>query len=455
MLVTEKEITIASPSGGDLISSIEQSVAAQLADDEIPVRFVVTDSSSDSFTCEVGVLSDPHFGFASRTQPIFDLNRRPWDNANEFNIALLIPTGVGCEMGGHSGDGGAVARLFGSICDNLITHPNVVNAADVNELPDNGLYVEGSIITQLLMGTVGLRKVRSNRILMIVDEHHEPIFHEMAINSVSAARAAMGIDCPLVVQLEKPAILRALSSGSGRAVGRIECLEQICHVIEENLDDIDAVALSTLINLPGHFHADYFKPEAEEMVNPWGGVEAMLTHALSSIYQIPTAHAPMMNSSEVMNLDVGIVDPRKAAEAVSNTYLHCVLKGLHRAPQLVAGLHPESQSVLDATNISCLVIPDGCLGLPLLAAIEQGIHVIAVRDRHCRMRNDLSALPFSSNKLHYAENYLEAAGLVVALKAGVCVDAARRPLLPTKIKHSKFQESHLANPVQEGSLEDR
>ena len=64
------------------------------------------------------------------------------------------------------------------------------------------------------------------------------------------------------------------------------------------------------------------------MVNPWGGVEAILTHAISMLYNLPSAHSPMMTSNEVMNLDVGIVDPRKSAEAVSTTYLHCILKVL-------------------------------------------------------------------------------------------------------------------------------
>ena len=56
------------------------------------------------------------------------------------------------------------------------------------------------------------------------------------------------------------------------------------------------------------------------MVNPWGGVEAMLTHALSSTYNIPTAHSPMFESREIANMDPGIVDPRMAAEAVSSDF---------------------------------------------------------------------------------------------------------------------------------------
>jgi hypothetical protein len=68
-------------------------------------------------------------------------------------------------------------------CDTLITHPNVVNAADINELPENGLHVEGSVISRLMMGTVGLQKVRSNRVMMIVDEHADKMFHEQELHA--------------------------------------------------------------------------------------------------------------------------------------------------------------------------------------------------------------------------------------------------------------------------------
>ena len=78
---------------------------------------------------------------------------------------MLVPTGIGAAIGGHAGDATPVARLLASICDRLVTHPNVVNASDINELPENGLYVEGSVISRLLMGTAGLQPVRSNRVL--------------------------------------------------------------------------------------------------------------------------------------------------------------------------------------------------------------------------------------------------------------------------------------------------
>src|SRR5207249_3122152 len=142
----------------------------------------------------------------------------------------------------------------------------------------------------------------------------------------------------------------------------------------------DAVAISSVIDVPHEFHQGYFDAGGE-MVNPWGGVEAMLTHALSSLYEVPTAHSPMFESREIANADPGIVDPRMAAEAVSVTFLQCILKGLQRSPRIVTVPEAMNQpGVFTAADIACLIIPDGCLGLPTLAALEQGITVIAVHE---------------------------------------------------------------------------
>ena len=59
-----------------------------------------------------------------------------------MNIVMIIPTGIGCEIGGHCGDGNAAARLLGACCDTLVLHPNVVNASVINEMPANSLYVD-------------------------------------------------------------------------------------------------------------------------------------------------------------------------------------------------------------------------------------------------------------------------------------------------------------------------
>ena len=79
------------------------------------------------------------------------------------------------------------------------------------------------------------------------------------------------------------------------------------------------------------------------------------------------------------------------------------------------------------------MIPDGCVGLPLLAAVEQGIPVIAVRENENRMSNDLRELPFKPGQLIVVNNYLEAVGAMQALRAGVALDSVRRPLAPTTV----------------------
>jgi len=156
----------------------------------------------------------------------------------------------------------------------------------------------------------------------------------------------------------------------------------------------------------------------------------------------------MFESREIANLDVGVVDPRMSAEAISACFLHGILKGLHRSPRIVRdrsafGYH----GVLTAEDVSCLVIPDGCVGLPTLAAIEQGIPVIAVRENRNRMDNDLTRLPFRKGKLFLVENYLEAVGVMTALKAGVTLNSVRRPLKKTRVECDRVRDQ-VAPPLE-------
>jgi hypothetical protein len=48
------------------------------------------------------------------------------------------------------------------------------------------------------------------------------------------------------------------------------------------------------------------------------------------------------------------------------------------------------------------------------------------------MQNDLSLYPFRSDKLFIVDNYLEAAGVMAALRAGVSPHTVRRPLAYTR-----------------------
>ncbi len=433
MKIAERELFIPLTEPAQVsISTLRRSVINLLGDDEKAVRFVITRSDTDGVVCELGFVKGTMERRDARS--IFEFRKRTHEDAGSFNAVFLVPTGVGAEIGGHSGDAGPVGKLLAASCDHLITHPNVGNAADINELPDNALYVEGSVISDFLMGNVGLAKVRSNRVLVLMERHQDPWFMDATINMASAARAAAGIDVSRVVVLEKNFTMRSVYSPSGRASGIVEGMECVCAAMDLWRHEYDAVAVASLIQVPAHYHHDYFADESDAMVNPWGGVEAMLTHTLSLLYHVPTAHAPMMTSREVQTLDYGPVEPRKAAEPVSATYLFSVLKGLHRSPRIVSPSPvPGLSGMFTAENVHCLVIPDSCVGLPTLAALEQGIAVIAVRGNHNRMSNRLANLPFAPGKLHFVENYLEAAGVMTAMRAGISLESVRRPLLPTPV----------------------
>jgi hypothetical protein len=312
----------------------------------------------------------------------------------------------------------------------------VVNASDVNEQPGNALYVEGSVICRLMMGAVGLQKVRQNRVLLVTEERPEaPHIVDNTINCAEGARATLGMDIQDVVVLEEGLEMRTGVADSGRVTGAINGLQNLLEILQAKRGQYDAVALATRITPhidTVELHRAYF---GEGGPNPWGGVEAVLTHTTSTVLNAPTAHAPTMSSEAIRTERWGIVEPRKAAEVISSTYLFCVLKGLNRAPRVVTGVTGAYEpSMLTAEDVSCLVIPDGCVGLPTLAAVQQGIPVIAVRNNTNLMRNDLSELPFAAGQLKYAENYYEAAGIMAAMRTGVASSTLARPMAPIRIE---------------------
>jgi hypothetical protein len=438
MQIRERRFRAAAPSADQQwLPTVLAAARREVTDDELLLRVIVDETDKSGACGEALVMSGDILSLHPVDDP-FLLNPRPFENCETFNAALLVPTGVGAEVGGHAGDAGPLTKLLGSICDAVVTHPNVVNASDINEAPANCHYVEGSVLTRLLLGNVALQPVRKNRVLLVIDDHPDSYFTTAATNAANAGRASYGLDCSAILKLNPGVRLSVSYSSTGRAVGQVTNLDLLLSKLLELRHQYDAVAVSSVINVPPGYHQKYFD-SAGEMVNPWGGVEAMLTHTLSTVLSVPTAHSPMFETRDIANSDPGIVDARMAAEAVSLTFLQCILKGLQRSPRIVTA-DLGRPGLLDVTNVSCLIIPDGCLGVPTLAALVQGIPVIAVRENRSLMRNDLRSLPWAEGQLHIVENYWEAAGVVAALKAGIDPASVRRPLnkiLPETV-HASF-----------------
>ena len=68
-----------------------------------------------------------------------------------------------------------------------------MNASDLNEMPANAMYVEGNHLDRFLQGKLFLQKVRSNKVLVVVNKADY-----QSINAVSAARATLGLDAEIL-----------------------------------------------------------------------------------------------------------------------------------------------------------------------------------------------------------------------------------------------------------------
>ena len=325
-------------------------------------------------------------------------------------VVVIVPTGIGAEIGGHAGDANPVVKLLGAASDLVITHPNVVNASDINEMPSNCWYVDGWLLDAFLEGRTRLRPVSRNRILVVANK---PIPPEL-VNAVSAARVTIGATVeilPLDIPLRLIGTMQPDGSADGRVYGWKELVQQV------RSHDFDALAIWSKVEVEPDVALHYVTHGG---VNPWGAVEARASRLISERLKKPVAHAP--RESGALGDFQEVVDPRLAAEIVSVCYLHSVLKGLHRAPQ------PSANVGLSVEEVTCLVSPAGCVGQPHRACQAAGIPIVVVAEN----TTVLKAPPPTGSIV--VSDYLAAAGVLSAYRAGVGVASVRRPISATKIK---------------------
>ena len=121
-----------------------------------------------------------------------------------YNVVLIIPTGVGAAIGGYAGDALPIARAVSQICDRLITHPNVLNGAQLYYPITNALYVEGYALDRFAKGDWGLNPVRQNAIGLILDQGIEPELRLRHLQVSDAARATLGLNLTDYVVTDEP-----------------------------------------------------------------------------------------------------------------------------------------------------------------------------------------------------------------------------------------------------------
>jgi hypothetical protein len=276
-------------------------------------------------------------------------------------------------------------------------------------MPHNALYVEGSLLDGFLRGELHLEKVKSNKVLVAVNKPTKP----ETINAVNAARATIGLRAE-IVELETPLIMKGWVR-EGVAEGTFSGVKELVEQVRPM--NFDALAIASEIEVLQETALKYFR--GEEQINPWGGIEAIVSKLIAEVLMKPVAHAPIENEDtkeddELFNILYNeVVDPRRAAEVCSNCYVHSVLRGLHTAPRIKTKHQIVEGDRVLRSSVACLVSPDGCIGPPHNACFKAGIPVIAVKE------NKTSYKMYNSNNIIYVENYLEAAGLVNCIMAGI------------------------------------
>ena len=407
-------------------------VAAPMADlatsGAYPLRLAIVDFVDDRAIVEATVVrtESGERGFAPRIEDIeLIAPRRKTHASPPMTVVQVVPTGIRCEFGGYAGDACPATNLLAAAADFVVAHPNAVNASDLNEMAGNVLYVEGKSLDDFLLGRLALRRTTANRIGTFIDPTGSAYIDDVE-NALNAARAVGGIDCGLHTVLRREIGARIEWSEKGCAVGTIEHPEAILEAVERLIaEGAEAVGgVSVIHGVSG----EMFQQHLSGLIpNPSGGVEAIITHLVSRIHRIPTAHAPLPYYQDVKGKDVR--NPRASAEFISTPHYYSVLKGLSKAPAVVplTDLDSAPAQTLTVNNVAAVVMPADCLGgIPALAAEFSGIPLIAVRENETILNVTNEKMGFEN--VIEVESYLEASGVLLALKQGISLESLRRPL---------------------------
>jgi hypothetical protein len=339
-------------------------------------------------------------------------------------VVSVIPTGIGCDIGGYAADAAPATALLASCTDLLITNPNAVNASNFIYIPDNVLYTEGFMIDMFGKGQVNLYRTYSNKVGLIIEKTTESNL-DIVFNIINTARAVYGVDIEHYVITRGPIGGRCEQTLSGSYVGRIDNPHEIFEACEQLIaKGVNAVAVTSIIkDLPMDNYAKHFRGEHP---NPVGGAEAVISHLITRKYRLPAAHAPMINEKE-MDLNSGVVDARGAGEFASVSGLACILIGLRQAPQMSLLQRSRIKDYVNINNLTAVVAPAAALGgIPMLYAAKFGIPVIAVKNNKTIL--DVTQAGLKMKNVIEVNNYPEAAGILQALRKGISIPALYRPL---------------------------
>ena len=332
---------------------------------------------------------------------------------SNFTVVLIVPTGVGAAIGGYAGDALPVARAVASISDRLITHPNVLNGAQLYWSLDNTYYVEGYGLDRFAAKKWGLKPVRQNKIGLLLDRGIEPELRLRHVQAADAARATLGLSLTDYVVTDAPLEVELRTADSGASWGTIGNPGSLLRAADKLIHQGGAEAIAVVARFPDDddsIELQNYRHGAG--VDHIAGAEAVISHLIVRNFGIPAAHAPALKPLAV-DPDVS---PRAAAEELGYTFLPCVLVGLSRAPQFATRANSTSDTIWSESVNAAIVPYSACGGSAVMSFANSSTEIIAVTNNYTQINVTPEPLGIKITKVN---SYLEALGILVARKAGI------------------------------------
>ena len=342
---------------------------------------------------------------------------------------FVVPTGIGCEIGGFAGDALPAAKLLAASSGCLITHPNVMNGGSLSAVDERIFYVEGYSLDKFARGEIGLQKVNQQRIGIIFDSSIGNEMLHRHLQVADACIATLGINLEAYVITDKPLGVVYEDQISGVSAGHIKNPDSLIEAGQKLIKQ-GITAIAIVSDFPDELEDEDITLYREgKSVDKISGVEAVISHLISKFLKVPCAHAPALSPLQLKE----DLDPRAAAEEIGYTFLPSVLMGLNKAPDLVDLPNSDRKITLLPKDVGSIVVPNGALGgEAVLACIERGLPVIAVENQ--------SILNVDAEKLNYpnvidVKNFFEAAGILLSLREGIALKSLQRPIKSFKNFH--------------------
>ena len=422
ILITEKIIEIDNPSSFkwiDVFHVICKQVQEIKNKYVIKVNLVKTTRNKLFFRL---IYLEDFYGFIENPfVPEVEVGSKP---ASTRDIScLIVPTGIGAAFGGYAGDANPLAKLFASANKYLLTHPNVVNGAVLSDPPSNMIYLEGFLLDQFLLGNINMIPTKQNKIGVIFDRGINKERLEYEVNVLNALRAFYGCDIVAWTLTDKPVVIKPAVNEYSFSTGTIENLETI---IEKafKLKDIGVTAIAICCTIPDiELSRDYRMGNG---IDPIGGVESIISHAVSAVTGLVSAHAPVLLSQEVV--DYKKIAPVSASEYIAQTFLPSVISGLRYVPKIVVGADrsvcpSQQKSFQDIGNIIVPYNAFGSAGVFYLNEIFQ--NVILIRENKVCLDVNPDHLNLKSTVCDSYNDLIDAKKIK---ESGIDVSVLKRPI---------------------------